>query len=260
MVGTYLELQTRVQTRLIDLPTAVQAEVPQLVNEALYELQSRHNFKVMERELFTYTQVFNRTLQTGTPSTAQSPLFTWPQSSTIAPQVTPSTLKEWRGRAIYVLYSDGTPRFVNVTAQRTDIYSAYTEWDPSFPSVILDSIPSDNANDRTLEVYPLPDGLSDWPDGEYRLLLPYYGFLPALSANSDSNWLTTNPHGERFIIAAATAEGFALDWDTQNEQKWKAKSELEYKYCVMQDKKYRLGEVNELAIHSRGQYASRIRN
>jgi hypothetical protein len=260
MVGTFTELQTRVQTRIIDLPSQVLAEVPQLINEALYELQSRHNFKVMERELYAYTQYNNHTLQTGTPFTQQPPLFPWPANATISPLATPSTLKEWRGRVVYILYNDGTPRFVNITSERTNIYGAFTEWDPSFPSVILDSIPSDNANDRTLEVYPLPDGLSDWPDGEYRLLLPYYSFLPTLVNGSDSNWLTTNPHGERFIIASATAEGFSLDWDTQNESKWKQKAELEYKHCVMADKKYRLGEVNELAIHSRGQYASRIRN
>lgn len=260
MVGTYQELQTRVQTRIIDLPAAVLAEIPQLVNEALHELQSRHSFKVMEKELYTYTQVFNRTLQTGTPFTGQSPLFTWPQNATIANQTTPSNLKEWRGRPVFIRYADGTPRFLNINEERTNEYGAYTEWDPSFPANIIDSVPSDVNNTRTLLVYPLPDGLSDWPDGEYRILVPYYGYLPSLSAGTDSNWLTTNTHGERFIVAHATAEGFALDWDTQNEQKWKAKAELELSWCIKEDKKYRLGEVNELAMHWRGQYQSRVRN
>src|ERR1700730_7807184 len=76
--GTYTELQTRVQTRIIDLPAAVQAEVPQLVNEAMYELQSRHNFKCMEAEMYAYTQYNNRVLQQGAPANpTQPPLFTW---------------------------------------------------------------------------------------------------------------------------------------------------------------------------------------
>jgi len=258
--GTYLELQNRVQTRIIDLPSAVQGEIPILINEALHELQSRHNFKVMEAELYAYTQYNNHTLQTGAPYTGQPTLFTWPTNASVAPYATPSNLKEFRDRPIFVQFSDGSLRFVELARARQDIYGTFTEGDNSFPNVLLDSIPSDINDDRTLQVYPLPDGLSDWPDGEYRLLVPYYGYLPNLVANSDYNWLTLNPHGERFIINWATAEGFSLDWDVGNEQKWKAKAELELKLMVMEDKKYRLGSVNELAIHSRGQYQGRIRN
>lgn len=258
--GTYLELQTRVQNRVIDLPPAVQNEIPIFVNEALHELQSRHNFKVMEAELYAYTQYNNHTLQTGTPSTSQPTLFTWPQSASIANLATPSNMKEFRDRPIYVRYADGSIRFVEQARARQDIYGSFTEGDQSFPSVLLDSIPRDGNNDRVLQVYPLPDGLSDWPDGEYRLLIPYYGYLPVLTSPSDSNWLTLNPHGERFIIEWASAEGFAMDWDAQHEQEHKAKAELELKFCVMEDKKYRLGGVNELAIHARGQYSGRTRN
>src|SRR5690606_23628102 len=48
-MATFSELQTRVQRRVIDLPAAVQAEVPTLINEAMKQLQRRHNFKVMEK-------------------------------------------------------------------------------------------------------------------------------------------------------------------------------------------------------------------
>lgn len=260
MSGTYLELQNRTITRIIDLPSAVLSEVPQLINEAMHELQSRHTFKVMETELYAYTQYNNRTLQIGAPYTGQPSLFPWPSNAIVSPLATPVNLKELRDRPIYVRYNDGSVRFMTVAGTRTDIYGTFTEGDNGFPSVLLDSAPTDNTNDKLLNVYPLPDGQSDWPDGEYRILIPYYRYLPNLVNSGDNNWLTNNTHGERFIVHWATAEGFSLDWDTQNEQKWKAKAELELKFCVMEDKKYRLGPVNELAVHARGQYSGRTRS
>ena len=266
--GTYLELQTRVQTRIIDLPAAVQAEVPQLVNEALYELQSRHNFKCMEAEMYVYTQYNNHVLQNGAPANPTQPsLFTWPgQGTSITPVAIQFNVaggfKQFADGSspTFVRYQDGSVRFIEVAPDRRSIYGTFTEGDNSFPSVLLIAPPNDNLNTSYMEIYPLPDGLSDWPDGEYRIQIPYFQFLPSLSANSDSNWLTQQPPGEQFIICWATAEGFALDWDSQHEAAWKAKAELYIKRMINQDKFFRLSPVNELAIHARGQYQGRIRN
>ena len=266
--GTYLEIQNRVQTRVIDLPAAVQAEIPQLINEAMYELQTRHNFKCMEAEMYLYTQYNNRVLQNGAPANpTQPPLFTWPGQGT---SITPASIafnvaggfKQFMDGAepTFVRYQDGSIRFVSVAPDRRSIYGTFTEGDNAFPSVLLIAPPSDNNNTSTMEVYPLPDGLSDWPDGEYRLQVPYFAFMPNLSANGDSNWLTQQPNGEQFLIAWATAEAFSLDWDPQHEAQWKAKAELAAKRLMNQDKFFRLSPVNELAIHARGQYQGRIRN
>lgn len=266
--GTYSELQSRVATRVIDLPTNVQAEVPMLVNEALFELQTRHNFKVMEAELYTYTQYLNRNLQTGAPQSGQPPLFQWPgQSTTIANQtIQVGVAGGFKGfqdgsEPTWVRYQDGSVRFISIAPDRRSMYGTWTEADANFPSNILVAPPTDTTvNSSILQVYPLPDGNSDWPDGEYRIQIPYYRYLPYLVGNSDANWLTTNPHGERFIVDWATSEAFALDWDTAHEQEWKAKAELHLKWLFKADKMYRLSPVNELAIHSRGIYQSRIRN
>lgn len=265
--GTYSELQSRVQTRIIDLPAAVQSEVPYLVNEALFELQTRHNFKVMEAELYTYTQFANRILQTGAPTSGQPPLFNWPgQSTSIANQtIQVGVAGGFKGfmdgsEPTFVRYQDGSVRFITVAADRRSIYGQFTEGDSSFPSVILVAPPNEiQVNTSNLLVYPLPDGSSDWPDGEYRLQIPYFCYLPNLVNSSDANWLTTNPHGERFIIEWAAAEGFALDWDTGHEQEHKAKAELELKWLIKADKQFRLSSVNEMAVHWRGVYEGRTR-
>jgi hypothetical protein len=265
--GTYTELQSRVNSRVIDLPQQVQAEVPLLVNEALFELQTRHNFKVMEAELYTYTQATNRTLQTGAPTNGQPPLFIWPgQSTTIANQtINVGVAGGFKGfqdgaEPTFVRYQDGSVRFISIAPDRRSIYGQFTEGDSSFPSLILVAPPSVVSNNQSLlEVYPLPDAASDWPDGEYRIQIPYFQYLPYLVNGSDANWLTTNPHGERFIVEWATAEAFALDWDMPHEQEHKQKAELELKWLIKQDKLFRLSPVNELAVHWRGVYQGRSR-
>ena len=256
---TYSQIQTRVLSRIIDLPAAVQTEVPLLVNEALYELQSRHNFKVMEGELYAWTQYFNRVLQQGSPTPVEPYWGTWPQSTTIANLTMPTLFKEWNGDPWWVRWTDGTIRFMVVAGTRRDIYGTWTEGDWSFPNVVLVAPPTDINDTSNIQVYPLPDGLSDWPDGEYRLVLPYYGYVPQLVNNGDNNWFTNNSHGSRFLVEWATSKGFSLDWDTAHEQEHLALAEQEYKLCVDEDKKYRVSAVNELAIHARGQYSGRTR-
>lgn len=268
MVGTYTELQSRVQTRVIDLPPNVLGEVPQLVNEALFELQTRHNFKCMEEDLYAYTQVNNRFLQNGAPANPIQPgLFNWPGQGTSITNFSlnmglPGGFKEFQTSSspTFVRYQDGSLRFIEIAPDRRSIYGTFTEGDSAYPSVILLEPPSTNQNDSTFAVYPLPDGLSDWPDGEYRIQIPCFQYFPNLVQNTDSNWLTLNPHGEHFIIDWATAMAFALDWDTAHQQQFQAMAELSYNRIISADKRFRLSSVNELAIHARGQYQGRIRN
>jgi hypothetical protein len=174
----------------------------------------------------------------------------------------PGGFKEFQTSAspTFVRWTDGSVRFIEIAADRRSIYGTFTEGDNAFPQVILASPPTASGNDSTFQVYPLPDGLSDWPDNEYRIQIPIFQYFPNLVNAGDSNWLTLNPHGEHFILEWATAQAFALDWDVPNQQKWLAQAETSLKHLVMADKKFRLSAVNELAIHYRGQYQGRIRN
>lgn len=245
-MGTYATIQARVNRRVIDLPTQVQAEVPQLINEALQEVQSRHNFKVMETELAAYTAVGSQTLVASVGGAALA---------------VPSNFKEFNGEPYWVRYQDGSIRFMTVAPDRYSIWGAFSEGanaDQSFPQILLDA-PGNDLNVRNYQVYPLPDGASDYPDGEYRITIPYFRYLPQLVSDGDTNVFTIDPMGERFLVEWATSEAFALDWDQGHEQEHKQKAELQYRLLVQQDKRYRVSAVNEMASHWRGVHNTRTR-
>lgn len=59
-----------------------------------------------------------------------------------------------------------------------------------------------------VSVYPFPDALSDYGDGDYRITVPYYKYLPTLTTGSSANLFTTQV-AEQFVIDAAF--GFMLE-------------------------------------------------
>lgn len=250
-MATFTEIQTRVTRRVIDLPSAVVAEVPKLVNVALLKLQEKHNFRVMEGELAAFTAVNSHTLLQGIGGAAIS----------IGP--TAINVKEWRGEPWYLRYTDGSPRFLSWSPSREALWGSFSQGgasitDASFPSAVLEEI-SDDGNTRGLSVYPLPDGNSDFPDGEYRITLPYYRYLPSLSASGDHNWFTDQSSGEEFIVRWATGEAFALNWDFQKFAVLIAQSQIHYKDLVTADKRARLGSVREFVPHWQGAHSTKTR-
>lgn len=233
-MGTFLDIQTRVKRRLIDLPSQVLAEVPQLVNEAVRHLETQHNFKVMESRLAN--------------------ILTTANTHTL-PTAAPADLKEWR---VYPTYR------TNLGVQRPIIWASdiqapnitYSDTTFGYPQVLLDAEP-DNTGARPLFVWPFPDGLSDYPDGEYRLFLPYYRYLPTLVADADTNWFTVN--AEEFIINQATSQGFMLDWDEQRASYWQAQAQQYKKEIIQRDKLLRLSGVNTWTPHWEGARTPNLR-
>lgn len=213
-VNTFQTLQTRVQGRIIDLPTFVQGEIPALINEAIDALAAVHNFQCMKNEVQFFTA-----------SAATNPH--------ILGQI-PTNWKEPRGNPYYVL-QQGSTRELDWTPSRQMAYRAFDPFDPNAngpPRVLLigeaqnATVPDPSNPDLTMtnlnvEVYPNPDGLSDWtaaPAGEYRINVPCWTMLPNLVASGDHNWFTDNATG--FILDYATARGFQLDWDEARAQFW----------------------------------------
>ena len=221
-MGTLATITTRVQTRIIDTPTAIQDEVTGLINAAMHKLQTKHNFKVMETLLAASTTVDTRVLTT-----------------------LPSDFKEWRGKPYYVRDEGDRQRMVWAAA-RGDLTSYIDEDDDSFPMVLLVSEPTDTGA-ANIEVWPLPDGNSDYDDGEYRIKMPYYRYLPALAADGDTNWFTVN--AEDWLVNQAVAEGFFLDWDEERATVWAQRAQLELSEVIGRDKKYRLSTVETLVPH-----------
>jgi hypothetical protein len=219
-------LQARVERRVIDLPASVLAEVPILINEAMHFLQQRHNFKVMETE----------TAQTSTTADSHTLL------------AVPSDYKEARGLP-YLVFNDGSTKDLLLAANRAAVLDALTLSDPNDvgePVVILDAEPND-LGVRNFEVYPFPDGNSQFGDGEYRVVIPYWRYLPDLSAGTDTNWLTEN--AEEYLVFKATAEAFSVDWDEERSAAWEAKAGVKFNETIAADKRFRLGGVTTLVIH-----------
>lgn len=233
---TFQTIQDRVTRRVIDLPAAVTAEVPDLLNKAMRTLQEMHNFKVMETE---------QKLLTTTVATR-------PLSASV-----PANFKEFRGLP-YLVKNDGSTLDLLLAAHRNavlDVFPLDDVNDTGEPKLLLDPEPVDDKNARTLEVWPFPDGLSDYTGGEYRITVPYWRYVAVLSGGTDENWFTSN--AEWYLVFQATAEAFYLDWDEARGQLWEARAGDvapdgravgEFKKVMKQDKLARLGGVRHLSF------------
>lgn len=231
---TFLDLQNRVKTRVIDLPSAVEAEVPALVKFAHRDLQRRHNFRVMR---------------------AVSGEHVTTEDTRVLAAI-PSDFKEFRSKPYYVP-DVGDPVPITPAVEEEEVlFAGFGEDEDGAPRFITQGLP-DIDGVANFEVWPLPDGSSDHNDGEYRIFIPYYRFLPALSADADTDWLTDN--GEDYIIMRATAEAFSIDWDEERMAIWKARADEEFLRVVAQDKHEQVAGVETLAIHTRGARQPRLR-
>jgi len=238
-MATYIELQTQVNRRVIDLPTAVQAEVPDLVNKAVRAIQRGYNYKVMQG-------VLTATTNSGAGDGGRSLL------------AVPSTFKEFRGRP-FVRNNAGSVRDLTTSYSRNGVeqeFGVSTTTSIGRPEIILHGEPSDEAGAAAFEVWPLPDGASDYVDKEYRVVIPVWQYLTTLAADGDTNWFTVN--GDYAIVYMATAEAFALNWDPENEALWRARGVAEERELRKLDKRQRLAGTTTLA-YSLGAKAPNVR-
>ncbi len=244
---TFQTLQDRVLRRVIDAPASVAAEVPDLINKALRTLQELHNFRVMETETAQLTTT----------------VATRPLSAAV-----PANFKSYRARP-YLVKDDGQTLDLMLAANRVAALDAFALNDANEkgePRLVLDPEPTDDAGARTWEVFPFPDGLSDWAGGEYRVVVPYWRYVAELSGNPDENWFTTN--AEWYLVFQATAEAFYLDWDESRGQLWQARAGGfapdgrtvgEFQRVLRQDKLSALGGVRSLTFHT-DVYAAQLRS
>lgn len=227
-MGTFLELQTEVATALIDTPARVLALVPSFVNRAIRSLQVDHNFRVQKT-------VVNANTVEGARLLAIKPVST--------------NFKEWRGRP-YRISNLGTQNWVNWAVSNSEVTAGVNSLSTGFPRwVVEDDAPGTNGN-VNINVWPLPDGNSDYVDGEYRVVLPYWKYLDDLAASGDTNWFTSNAH--EYIVHTAAGYGFQYDWDEKRMAVWVATSALLKERLIKQDKREIFATVNTLVPHWQG--------
>lgn len=226
---TYEELQDEVQRNVIDLPTAVQEGVPNYINRALKTLQGKYNFKVMEAEADYVTDVGVRLLD---------------------PSTMPTRFKDFRLEP-FAIMDDGTFWELNMAPNRTALRRMWGDEDEGAPRTLFMAEPTSTDDFvGSLEVWPLPDGNSDYDDGEYRISFPYWAYVAPLSNNTDTNWFTTNC--EEYLIFQATAEAFFVDWDESRAAVWTQRAGVKYEEAKMLDKRSRLTGTRELIPHWQG--------
>lgn len=232
---TFADIQAEVAGNIIDLPTFVTNSIPGLINTALQRIQDDHNFKVMEGNLVGQTTTIS-------------------QQHLVA---TPTRFKEFRGNPWYVTYNGGiqpmsiVPDLESVNGW----YTSGTQGDA--PRFILLGTPTSDAGLGYIDVYPLPDGNSDYSDGEYRLTIPYWKYVAPLVNASDSNWFTLN--ADRWLVDFATSLGFQKDHDYNSLSIW-AQTAKDWKLeAIKRDKLQRIASVDTLVPLWRGARMNKVR-
>lgn len=223
-MATYAELQTRVQSIVIDLPTAVLNQIPTLVNEAVRELQRRHKFRICEAK----TSVFTTTEESETLGSVPTDWMQWRDR----PLLIHDTGRV-RRLAIANSRQDAEARYGSIAGGEHDIATLVGE--PKCVFITEDS--TQTGASRSFCVRPIPDGNSLYANGDYRIQIPYWRYLTALSGSSDTNWLTTN--GEVFIAYHAASQAFLLDWDEERAAIWAQNAANQLKSVIDADKRER---------------------
>lgn len=176
-MANFAELKTRVLETIIDNPASVVSAVPGFINQVIRRAQDRHNFRFMEETIEFVTVASQRNLG-----------------------AVPERYKE--KRADPWILEDNETREIDWLASQSDAIRGYND-DPAVdvgaPREILES-------ETAFDVYPYPNGQSLDPDGEYRVNIPYWRYLPDLVEDTDNNWLTDN--AADYVAWAATGEAF----------------------------------------------------
>ncbi len=219
-MATYSEIQTRVNRYVIDLPTAVTAEIPTLVNEAIKKAERRHNFRAMEARTTLTTAENTQTLGTIArfKEKRSRPWLRDGQAGELG-----TSLIDWE-------------RSLEDTL-KTFPYDAVSTNTGGAPELLhIDEVDEDDL--ATIWVFPMPDANSQWDNGLYRVVIPYWEYLADLSADGDDDWFTN--HGEEYVYKKAVAGAFWANWDEQRAAVWDARAELEYLELVREDRRARL--------------------
>ena len=220
------ELVTRIERRLIDLPTAITTESITLVNEAIRAGCKRHNFYQMKAEVEATTVDLTRKLVN-----------------------VPVRFKEQRDAPYLREGQDGNlgDRPLRMLASLEEARREYALTDTDDfgrPQAILREYDDDNTQDEFL-VFPFPDTSSNWDDGLFRVVVPYWRY-PAVLTTGQSNYFTDN--WEEYLVNKATAEGFSIAWADVRASKWEKKADTEFKMLKNADKLSDLTRVSTLGV------------
>lgn len=212
------EIKAKVRDYLVDLPAETSALVADWVNHALRVAQDRHNFRAMEAQADYVTVAGARKLADKPADWKEFRVLPWlegPQGDTREIQWASSITDMMQGFGVSATHDVGAPRALLETP--TEIH-----------------------------VYPLPSGTSLWPDGEFRISVPYWRYFPSMTGAADESFFTGALGW--FLVFHATAEGMVFNREEERAAVFIGKAEQEFGRCVSMDRKSRIGERQTFSI------------
>lgn len=221
---TFLELREEVFDNLIDTPTVIQDLAGTYVNRSMRRLQRMHNFKVMEATYSVSTT-----------------------DATASLGAVPSDWKEPRNRPLLVR-EDARDKELDWAVNYLDVNRAFAGDVDQEPRVLTFTTDSDTGT-MVFTSYPTPDD-------EYDLLIPYWRFLPELSADDDTNWFTVN--ADEHLVQRATYYGFMANEDERRAEFWKQMALESQSEVVLLDKNAALA-LSDTLVPYKGVMAPRFR-
>ena len=230
---TFLELKTSVKRYIIDNAVSVDAEIDDVVNEALRAIYDRQNFKVYERKtsLMETTNITRKLADV------------------------PSDFKQPRGRP-YIVDNLGNIKKLWWAPSEEEMEKKFTESDtttdkgqPEF--ILIYSKPAaTSAPYFEFHLFPFPDQTSDYANGNWRIICPYWAYPPVLTADGDTNFILNEyPLAIRF---QCIAQLFWLLWDQENAATWEVKADTEIKKAKRADKKKQFASGQDRVLRIRG--------
>lgn len=227
-MATLSELRARVRRYIIDVPDDTDTELDNWINEALIHAQDQHNFRFQRAEMSEETASGTRKLADKPADWKEARSDPWLHTGT--------------GEAELIKWAVSQE-------QMRGLYSQDDSDDTGQPTFVLET-PTE------FEVYPFPDDNSLWGNGNYRIIIPYWKYLDELSADGDSNEITNDRTGERFVVFGAVAEAFLFNLDEERGRIWMQRAAQELQRLVSRDKRSYLHRDVTLVPHA-GVYGQR---
>lgn len=225
-MATFATLKTKVQRRVADVTVGLTAEIGDLINEARIEVMDRTNFSWMKAEVDFTTLLNTRTLG-----------------------VTPADWKQWRERPYWVEDNQGqTHQMLSVRSEATAEDAVETERVGS-PQYLVRGMETPTTDASSLLIYPLPNGLSDYSDGEYRVKVPYYKYLALMTADGDEDAMSLDAGLVRFIIDWACKLAYELDWNEKRASYYEGTAEKTWARMKRRNGLKVLSGINTLVPH-----------
>lgn len=218
---TLAELVAIVEGYLLDEVAATNALVTDFINKAIRDAEVRpHNFKHMETSA-TYTTTDDTQLLNALPSL-------W---------------KDKRSRP-FLNRNDGTRGELDWTTE-----NEAWRWYPLSTIPVAENGEPEQVLVTATEilVYPEPDEESDWGDGNYRVVVPYYAYSDELEDDADTNWWTLN--APWYVIYQATMEGLIRNREENRAGVYASMAEKQYQKVRVADARSRVSSRATLVPH-----------